>query len=104
MHVAPKKKMEVAGSLMLSKETYTCGAYPIVITGEQQKLHTNALITHREALCEGLEKGQPRRADPDLIHVHEARTPYVVVRPAGPRLSIRIICKTIFSFFDPREN
>ena len=96
--IAPGKKLQVAGSLRLSRETYACGTFPILNSCERRKLHTNVLLTYREVLCGNFDPDQQRLSDTDLLHVHGVRAPYVLVRFARLSLSIRAACKASFAF------
>jgi len=100
------KKMLVASSLLLSKELYGAGSFPILVKGERQKLHSNVMSVIRKATetdMAGETASRPKllngdedlRCKPELLsdaeclNIFECRAPYATVRFLRMRMSVR---------------
>jgi hypothetical protein len=97
--VARESKLMVASSLMLSRELFGAGAWPILTTTEAARSHSNVMGIFRIALSESWSARQnpdgsaTMLSDRELIRVHELMTPGTYVRFARLRLSIRVVNK-----------
>lgn len=87
--VATASKMQVAFSVMLSRQLYACRACLVLNAGERQRLQANVMSTYMEVLGEAFENDSHRISDQVLLHVHQVRSPYCVVRFSMLRLSMR---------------
>ena len=94
-----KNKLDVASSLLLSKETFGVGCMPVLNVGERQILHRNILGVYRKATSTSIA------IDPDLnhgysdavlLHAYGLRAPYAYVRFHRLRLSVRFFGKAPF--------
>lgn len=87
-----QKKLDVGTSLVLSRELYGCGSWPVLSTAESARLHANVGGHFRGVLGEGhCDTDTPTMTDAQLYTVYELRTPLTYVRFSRLRLSIRIV-------------
>ena len=94
------RKLSVAGSLTLSRELYGSASYPKLSVTERQRVHSNVTGVLRKATQEtftGVGKVAAHMlSDAQIFKVYEIRTPYVSVRFARLRMSVRLFGKAPF--------
>ena len=88
----------MAQSLLLSKELYGAGSWPILNRGESQRSHSNVMGVYRSALSENFaamsnDSSEVMLSDYDLVQVYELVPPSSLVRMVRLCLSIRISIK-----------
>ena len=94
--VEAKKKLQVASSLLMSREVFGSGAYPILSTTERQRVHTNVMGVYRSSVGESFSDHGHRHTDTEVLNIYDLRAPYTTIRFTRLRLSIRIACKAPF--------
>ena len=95
-NVEVKKKLDVAASLLLSKELYCAGAMPLLAAKERTKLHANVMSVYRRACSEGYfddPNAEWCLSDLELLKVYNLRAPMTVVRFARLRMSVRLLLR-----------
>lgn len=95
-----QKKLSVASSLLLSKETFGVGCMPILNTTERQALHRHIMVFYRKATSSGLDELRDINhgiSDVVLRYSFELKAPYTYVRFHRLRLSIRFFNRAPFS-------
>ena len=89
-------KVQVANSLIMSRECYAGGSHPVLNTNERTRLHSNIMQAYRHTVSEKFSDNTDdghRLADSDIIHVYGFGAPYTVIRFLRLRLSIRLLSK-----------
>ena len=96
---AVEKKIAVATSVLLSKETYAVGCMPVLNTSERQTLHKIIVGVYRRATqtCVSIDADLNHGvSDAVLLHSFGFRAPYIFVRFHRLRLSVRFFSKAPF--------
>ena len=91
--VAWSEKVNVAGSLLLSRQFNASGAWPELRLVERQRLHANVIGFLRSSVSEKFSDVDQLLTDAQMLHAYNFRAPYAFVRFARLRLSIRIFLK-----------
>ena len=89
--VPTRDKVQIAGSLLVSRQFNGSGAWPALKTTERQRLHSNVLGLMRGVLSEQYRDDDNMLNDGEVIRVYELRAPYAQVRFTRLRLCVRII-------------
>ena len=90
--VAFEKKFTVAASILMSRQFFGAGGWPIPTVAERQQIHAKVMATLRTVASEKHDPEQPglTLTDAQLLEVYNIRSPYSFVRFARMRLSVRV--------------
>ena len=90
-------KLMVGNSLILSKDLFGAGAWPILSSAEEHRLHSNLSAHFRMVLGERyVDTEVEMLSDIELFRVHELRPPMVFLRFARLRLSVTVALKASY--------
>ena len=101
--VPVEQKFHVRGALMLSRDCYGSGIWPILTTKERQRVHSNIIGGLRAAASERYTDhddtmGATMFTDGHFLEVYNLRTPYAYIRFTRLRLSIRLAVRAPIEF------